>query len=653
MQWNSAPEYIACVLLLILLFFSRRSETFHAGRTFVFRMSIVLALITTMLDIATTFTITDTTLVPQWMNALLDYAGYAITPLVGASILFYLSLLIHASSVIQRSQRRVLATMGALYVLYLGLLFSTSATHLVFSFGSNGEYVRGRFYQSPGMLVVLYFGIFLAYVFLERNRIKRPVALALAFIFPIGIIGIAIQIIFPELLLSGTVMALVLLVLFITFQNHQVYTDSLTGLGDREAFFDALMHHSARGDSFHVVMIGLRKFRRINRRYGQYFGDELLREIARTVRSLGRDLNMSVFRNAGSDFSVIILDDGTMEDSYNAYLARILERFKEPWTISGVPCTIMASLADIDYPCSDGNGTDILSALEYKPFMVRDEETAEPVDAIVIPELAHFSDIRAAFARREHVIELMQDALAEDRFAVVFQPLYSCGTDRYAVAELLIRLNDTDGTPVSPEEFIPIAEQSDLIVQIGWYTIEKACQFFAEHPDSMLDSLSVNLSTHQLIDDDMTLRAKALVDEYAIDTSRIKFEITERTLASEPTRVYEEMHALHTLGFGFHLDDFGTDYSNLTRVMRMPFETIKIDRSLIWGAKESEGMGHLLKSLTSSFQRIGMEVVAEGVETAEHDELVKACGVDKIQGFLYARPMSSPALVEFLAAQAG
>jgi len=652
MQWNSAPEYIACVLLMILLFYSRRSETFHAGRTFVFRMSILLGLITTMLDIATTFTLTNTTLVPQWMSALLDYAGYMAIPLVGASILFYLSLLIHASSIIQRSQRRMLTVMGVLYVLYLGLLFSTSVTHLVFSYGSNGEYARGRYYQSPGMLVVLYLGIFFAYVFLERKRVKQPVALALAFIFPIAFIGIAIQLVFPELLLSGTVMALVLLILFITFQNHQVYTDSLTGLGDREAFFDALMHHSARGDSFHVVMIGLRKFRRINRRYGQYFGDELLCEIAHVVRTLGGDLNTTVFRNAGSDFSVIILDDGTMKDSYNAYLARILERFKEPWTISGVQCTIMASLADIDYPCLDGNGNDILAALEYKPFMVGDETTGGSVDTVLTPELAHFSDIRTAFARREYVIDLIQHALAEDCFAIVFQPLYSCDVNRYAVAELLIRLNDADGTPVSPEEFIPIAEQSDLIVQIGWYTIEKACRFFAEHPDSVLDSLSVNLSTHQLIDDDMARRAQALVDEYSIEPGRIKFEITERTLASEPTRVYEEMHALHTLGFGFHLDDFGTDYSNLTRVMRMPFETIKIDRSLIWGAKESEGMGHLLKSLTSSFQRIGMEVVAEGVETAEHDELVKACGVDKIQGYLYARPMSSPALVEFLAAQA-
>lgn len=652
MQWNSAPEYIACVLLMILLFYSRPGETFPSGRIFVFRMSIVLGLVATVLNIATTFTITNPTLAPQWMNALLDYAGYMAIPLVGASILLYLSLLIHASSVIQQSQRRMLTAMGALYVLYLGLLFSTSATHLVFSFNGKGEYIRGRYYQSPGMLVAFYFGIFFAYVFLERKRIKRPVLLALVLIFPIGVVGIGVQIIFPEILLSGTVMALVLLLLFITFQNHQVYIDSLTGLGDREAFLDALVHHSARADSFHVVMIGLRKFRRINRRYGQYFGDELLKEIARIIRLLGRDLNMTAFRTVGSDFSVIIFDDGTMKDSYNEYIVSILERFKEPWTISGVQCTVMASLTDIDYPCSDGNGNDILAALEYKPLMFRDEKTGEPVDAIVTPELVHFSDIRAASVRRDHLIELMQHALAEDCFTVVFQPLYSCSVNRYVVAELLIRLNDTDGTPVSPEEFIPVAEQSDLIVQIGWYTIESACRFFAENPDSVLESLSVNLSTHQLIDDNMTRRVKALVDEYSIEPRRIKFEITERTLASEPTRVYEHMHDLHMLGFGFHLDDFGTDYSNLTRVMRMPFETIKIDRSLIWAVKESEGMGHLLKSLTSSFQLIGMEVVAEGVENAGQDELVKECGVDKIQGFYYARPMSSHMLVEFLAMQA-
>ena len=237
--------------------------------------------------------------------------------------------------------------------------------------------------------------------------------------------------------------------------------------------------------------------------------------------------------------------------------------------------------------------------------------------------------------------DLIYHALKNREFEIYYQPLYNVCDGNFTEAEALLRLRDREGNFLSPEEFIPVAEQCGMIADIGDLVLDGVCKYIRMmlKCSADIDSISVNLSVVQLMQENAVRRLMDTIRRNGISPNRILFEVTESTLVTDYELISGKICEMNEKGVQFALDDFGTGYSNITHVIDLPFDVVKIDKSLIWDSVRSRKCNIMIRELTRTFKDINLSVIAEGVETKEHDDFVRQCGCDKIQGFRYAHPM--------------
>jgi EAL domain-containing protein (putative c-di-GMP-specific phosphodiesterase class I) len=242
---------------------------------------------------------------------------------------------------------------------------------------------------------------------------------------------------------------------------------------------------------------------------------------------------------------------------------------------------------------------------------------------------------------RRRLENWLDDAIAKDRFEIYYQPLYTVCDGSFTEAEALLRLKGPDGAYIPPGEFIPVAEETGQIIEIGCIVLRRVCNYINYLLSCRIDidTISVNLSVVQLMGEDAVPHLLNIIRSSGISPNRILFEVTESILISNYTLIAEKIRELSRAGIQFALDDFGTGYSNITNVIDLPFDVVKIDKSLIWDSVKNHRCNVMIRELTRTFRNINLTVTAEGVETEEHDRFVRQCGCDKIQGFRYARPM--------------
>lgn len=242
---------------------------------------------------------------------------------------------------------------------------------------------------------------------------------------------------------------------------------------------------------------------------------------------------------------------------------------------------------------------------------------------------------------QNRIEDLLDHALKGNSFEIYYQPLYTICDGSFTEAEALLRLKGPDGVYIPPDRFIPVAERSGQIIDIGCMVLERVCNYIRYLLSCRIDieTISVNLSVVQLLGEDSVRRLMQIIRGSGISPNRILFEVTESVLISNYAQIAERIREMSSLGIQFALDDFGTGYSNIANVADLPFDVVKIDKSLIWDSMKNRRCNIMIRNLTRTFKNINLVVTAEGVETAEHDSFVRLCGCDKIQGFRYARPM--------------
>lgn len=257
--------------------------------------------------------------------------------------------------------------------------------------------------------------------------------------------------------------------------------------------------------------------------------------------------------------------------------------------------------------------------------------------------------------RRAKIENLLRYALRNNGFEIYYQPLYTICDGKFTEAEALLRLRDEQGAFVSPDEFIPVAEETGLITEIGDMVLDRVCKYLRYLLSCRIDidSISVNLSVVQLMPDNAVDNILGIIRRNGISPNRILLEVTESTLIGNFEQFARKIKELSSAGIQLALDDFGTGYSNITNVIDLPFDMVKIDKSLIWDSAVNSRCSQMVRNLASAFRDINLEVTAEGVETTEHAAFARLCQCDKIQGFLFARPMPVSQVVDFFGRQAG
>jgi len=413
---------------------------------------------------------------------------------------------------------------------------------------------------------------------------------------------------------------------------HMAHHDALTGLPNRTLLDERLEHavaHAKRGEIVATHLLDLDYFKNINDTLGHPVGDKLLRMVADRLRRLVQE-GETVARMGGDEFAIVQVQVAQPSDA-TALAQRVIEGVSEPYEIDGHQVVVGASVG-ISVSVTDGPSPDLLLR-NADLALYRAKSGGRGTLRFFEPEMD------AQMQARRLMESDLRRALVEHEFEVHYQPIVNLQSNEISAFEALIRWQHSERGMVSPAAFIPLAEEIGLIVPLGEWVLRTACSAAARWPDHT--KICVNLSPVQF-------RSRGLVEVVigALATSglrpgRLELEITETVLLADTEATLAVLHQLRGLGVRIAMDDFGTGYSSLSYLQTFPFDRIKIDRSFVKGVAEDIGSLNIVRAVAALAKGIGMATTAEGVETQEQLDAVKAEGCTEMQGFLYSRALPS------------
>ena len=410
--------------------------------------------------------------------------------------------------------------------------------------------------------------------------------------------------------------------------QRRAQIDGLTGLSNRDFFRHQLRECLSSAQTSALLYIDLDEFKKVNDSAGHEAGDTLLKEVADRLRRCAHEGD-AVARLGGDEFA-IMLAGGAGAEAAAAAAARILEAMQAPIAVAGAERRVSASIGVALMP-ADGATVDLLLR-NADIAMYHAKEQGRNGTALFSPEMHRRMEERIS-------IEIaLQAAVARRELRLYYQPIMRAG--RLAGVEALVRWARSRGAEIGPGEFIPIAEQSSLILRIGDWVLEQACADFAGWRAAGIAPayVSVNVAPKQLQSGCFLEQLHRLMSERGIDAAEIQLEVTEGAIANGP-QVTATLERLHDLGLRLALDDFGTGYSSLSQLQRLPFDVVKIDRSFIVELPDSVIALQLVRTILRMTQGLDKLAVAEGVETEAQRDVLHELGCSAMQGYLFGRPV--------------
>jgi diguanylate cyclase (GGDEF)-like protein len=407
-------------------------------------------------------------------------------------------------------------------------------------------------------------------------------------------------------------------------------TDSLTALANRRAFHDRLTLAFAAGkrgaEPFAVLCLDLDGFKAVNDTLGHQGGDSLLMQVADRLRACTRNTDM-VARLGGDEFVVLQATVLSPED-VTQLAKRILQAVSMPYDINGNPVVIRVSIGIAVVPSDGGSVDELLGRADLALY--RAKSSGGNVFCFFDLEMG-----QNAVERVRLELELRQ-ALAAGEFEVHYQPIVSMETRRKVGAEALVRWRHPLRGLISPERFIPLAEKTGLINPLGEWVLRQACMDAVKWPP--FTKVAVNLSPVQFKSPDLASNIARILNESKLPPERLELEITESVLLQRSDNNIGTLHELRDLGVSIALDDFGTGFSSLSYLRMFPFDKIKIDRSFVSEMSQVDSCAAIVCAVANLGRSLDIITTAEGVETEEQLELIRAAGCTQAQGYLFGRP---------------
>jgi diguanylate cyclase (GGDEF)-like protein/PAS domain S-box-containing protein len=413
--------------------------------------------------------------------------------------------------------------------------------------------------------------------------------------------------------------------------------DSLTGLPNRNMFLGELNRAIARaarhGGEFAVCFIDLDRFKTINDTLGHEAGDELLQAMAPRLQGALRQTDM-VARLGGDEF-VVMLDGGAEGGDLAAVGQKLLMAVAAPLVLQGCTFLVTCSIGIARYPADGQDSATLLKHADVAMYQAKDSGKNN---------IRFYTAELADLAARQFELEAeLRLALVRDELVLHFQPKVAVGTGAVLGLEALVRWHHPTRGLVPPGEFIPLAEERGLIMPLGRWVVQQACRQVRDWRDAGLQAppVAVNLSARQFADEGLVDHLIATMATYGVTSADLEVELTESVLMADPDRANEVLGRLHRMGVRIAIDDFGTGYSSLSYLKRFPAETVKIDRSFISGLPGDGDDAAITQAVIAMAHSLGLQVVAEGVETHEQLAALQRLGCDEAQGYLLGRPVAA------------
>lgn len=418
-------------------------------------------------------------------------------------------------------------------------------------------------------------------------------------------------------------------------RNPPESADPVTGLPGRSTADHVLAGLAADGgDPVAALVVGVDRFRHVNETLGHHTGDEVLRLAARRILAAIRDEDLAV-RLAGDEF-LVVQRSGPQPESAETAARRLIDVLGRPFLVRGQQVNVGASVGIALH----GDGDRIDDLLPRADLALRAAKAGGG------NRLHLFETSMARRAEERRALELhLRRALAMGELALVYQPQMNLTRGGVTGFEALLRWNSADRGPISPAEFIPVAEELGIITEIGAWVLRTACAEAARWPGDL--SVAVNVSPVQFEADDIVETVRHAIERAGIAPERLEIEITEGVMLRNSDAVLRRLHAIRDLGVRISMDDFGTGYSSLSCLNGFPFSKIKIDQSFV-RSPESERTGALVRAILRMGESLGMETLAEGVETGEQLARLTAEGCGQVQGYLISRPLPPEGIDAFL-----
>jgi diguanylate cyclase (GGDEF)-like protein len=419
---------------------------------------------------------------------------------------------------------------------------------------------------------------------------------------------------------------------------HVGLHDGLTGLPNRKLFAEQLANTLARrraGEQVLVAYVDLDDFKMVNDTLGHPAGDAMLRMVAEHLKE---DLPDAMIARLGGDEFAVLIDGIDEKVSLGNLADRLLACFNRPICIDGQAASSSASIGIALAPGDGEDGITLMKNADLALYRAKHEGKST---------YHFFEPALDEAARRRRQLELdLRAAIKEGGFELVFQPLYSVVEKRLTGFEALIRWNHPTRGQVSPAEFIPLAEETGLIVPIGEWVMREACHQASTWPSDV--SVAVNVSPKQFAATGIAATVLSALSASGLAPQRLELEITESIFIADVDQTLATLHSLRNLGVKIALDDFGTGYSSLSYLRSFPFDKVKIDKSFVEDLGTSSNAHAVIRAITSLAAALGMDTLAEGVEDIAQFEVLEREGCQNIQGYLFSRPVAADAVAGLL-----
>ena len=457
-----------------------------------------------------------------------------------------------------------------------------------------------------------------------RKQLTRFDFISLLSIIAVLLAGNVIRFLFPRVIIMSLFSFIAILIIFISFLDPDHFLSERGHVFNLPAFQALLSECYRRRRPCRVLSFVLRNYTEHREIFGGKQMDEALERINRWLVSTCRGL--SVFYLHNGVFAVV----GLNHPDLNRLSDVLRRRFADPWSTSVGPLRLSIAFVEADTDAQHVPADKLINAL-----MITLDDLGHAQDP---KESRSLSDSIEEINRRLEIRRLLEKALEEDGLEVFYQPLVESESRRRVAAEALVRLRDDGGSLIPPDRFIALAERDGYIARLGEQVLAKVCVFLRDHdPEALgLQWINVNLSPVQLMHRDLPRRFMDILNRYQVSPSRIHLEITEQSMI-DFALLRSQIDELHACGFLFALDDYGSGYSNLTRVRQYPFFNIKFDMEVI--RNYCAERDPLLPGLIRSFREMGLSATAEGIETADMAALMQQLGCDYLQGYYFSRPV--------------
>lgn len=618
---------LICLVLIIFHYVSRRRVNNSSNRVFLF--FIIIGTLDVFLDYICTLMMMEES--PEYREIM----AVLLTLLFFIQVMFPYGLYLYVRS-LQNGDMGIKKLIGFNIIptalMELMVLFN-AYTGSIFCVSEQGEYIRGPFYNGVYLYALVFGVVILAGSLIHYKELGfRKVCVIWEFA---GLMcaSVVVQGLHNEMLTTGYGISLGMMILFLTLHHPSEYLDVLTRVFNIQGFLEWSREAFKRKKTFHVISVDLHQLKQVNTIFGTDAGDAFLKEIVGTLQAI---LNAPYIYRVSSKRMLMVTF--TLAE-YEKVRNRVAEYLKTDIMIHGEKFGLSAIICGITN-ANDLRDSDTL--LSYITYLVSLANVNETTHVIQSSEQTY-----KGYRYSIEIEQYLRVAVEEDLFEVYYQPIYSLEKKKFVSVEALSRLRHPDYGRISPDIFIEIAERNGLISQLEYLQFRRICRFFSQHREllEMIETIKFNLSPADLLNIDFAERFVNIIREYDLPFSCFQFEVTETMATEYNDKLYQMIDKATRYGIGLCLDDFGSGYANLDSVFKLPFSSIKLDRTLLNGLLTDEKKRIFYKNMTTLFKNMGYYVIAEGVEKEEELKLLEKWNVDMIQGYYFSKPLEEGAFL--------